>query len=174
MKQLIIASLVILLVVLSCKNAQDEKVNNPVDANISVENTPADLNLKKQAPIFTPSELPYPFSSAVQVGDILYLSGDIGVNEEGTGLVPGGIVPETKRMFERIEATLASHGLGLDDVFKCTVMLADMAEWPAFNDVYAGYFQPGKYPTRSAMGVNGLALGARVEMECWAYNPQPN
>jgi 2-iminobutanoate/2-iminopropanoate deaminase len=108
----------------------------------------------------------------VQVGDILFLSGEIGDAGEGTGVVPGGIVPETHRMFERIQATLAQHGLSLDDVFKCTVMLADMSEWQKFNEIYSGYFEDGKYPTRSAMGVNGLALGARVEMECWAYKPQ--
>ena len=174
MKQLMKSSLFILLVLVSCKKGQDENVNNSVDANISIQKTDAEVNLKKQAPIFTPSELPYPFSSAVQVGNILFLSGEIGVAGEGTGVVPGGIVPETNRMFERIEATLARHGLGLEDVFKCTVMLADMSEWQSFNEIYSGYFEPGKYPTRSAMGVNGLALGARVEMECWAYNPQPN
>ncbi|WP_247714864.1 RidA family protein [Qipengyuania mesophila] len=124
------------------------------------------------APVFTPSTLPYPFSTAVQVGDVLYLSGDIGVDESGSAVVPGGIEPETRRMFERIGATLAQHGLGFDDVFKCTVYLADMGEWPAFNAIYATYFEKGRYPARSAMGVSGLALGARVEMECWAYSPQ--
>lgn len=168
------SSLFMLLVLVSCKNGQDENANNTVNASTGIQNTAAEVNLKKQAPVFTPSELPYPFSNAVQVGDILFLSGEIGVAKEGTGVVPGGIVPETKRMFERIEATLAHHGLGLEDVFKCTVMLADMAEWQEFNEIYSGYFEPGKYPTRSAMGVNGLALGARVEMECWAYKPQPN
>ena len=168
------SSLFIMLVLVSCNNGQDENVNNSANAKISIQKTDAEVNLKKQAPTFTPSELPYPFSSAVQVGDILFLSGEIGVSGEGTGVIPGGIAPETKRMFERIEATLARHGLGLEDVFKCTVMLADISEWQTFNEIYYGYFEPGKYPTRSAMGVNGLALGARVEMECWAYNPQPN
>lgn len=166
--------LFILLVLVSCKNGKEENINNYVDSNASFQNKDAEDVLEKQAPTFTPSELPYPFSSAVQVGDILFLSGDIGVAGEGTGVVPGGIVPETHRMFERIEATLANHGLGLKDVFKCTVMLADMSEWQDFNEVYAGYFEAGRYPTRSAMGVKGLALGARVEMECWAYNPQPD
>ncbi len=124
------------------------------------------------APVFTPSTLPYPFSTAVQVGDVLYLSGDIGVDASGSAVVPGGIEPETRRMFERIGATLAQHGLGFDDLFKCTVYLADMGEWPAFNAIYATHFEQGRYPARSAMGVNGLALGARVEMECWAYSPQ--
>lgn len=122
-------------------------------------------------PLFTPSELPYPFSSAVQVDDVLYLSGDLGASRDGMSVVPGGIGPETRRMFERIEGTLRRHGLGLDSLFKCTVMLADMDDWPAFNAIYAEYFEPGRYPTRSAMGVSGLALGASVEMECWAWNP---
>lgn len=121
------------------------------------------------APVFTPSSLPYPFSSAVAVDDILYLSGDIGVLDDGKTLAPGGIEPETRQMFKRIGKTLAAHGLDYDDIFKCTVMLADMREWPAFNSIYAEYFKKGRYPTRSAMGVNGLALGARVEMECWAW-----
>ena len=156
----------------SCKNSKDENVNNSDDSSTSIQKTNSEVYLKKQAPIFTPSELPYPFSSAVQVGDILFLSGEIGVAGTGMEVVPGGIVPETHRMFERIQATLAHHGLSLDDVFKCTVMLADMAEWQKFNEIYSGYFEDGKYPTRSAMGVNGLAIGARVEMECWAYKPQ--
>ncbi|HEY5687409.1 MAG TPA: RidA family protein, partial [Yeosuana sp.] len=152
--------------------SKDENVNNSDDSSTSIQKTNSEVYLKKQAPIFTPSELPYPFSSAVQVGDILFLSGEIGVAGTGMEVVPGGIVPETHRMFERIQATLAHHGLSLDDVFKCTVMLADMSEWQKFNEIYSGYFEDGKYPTRSAMGVNGLAIGARVEMECWAYKPQ--
>jgi len=168
MKHLIKSSICILLVLVSCKNSQEKNDMPSVDSNTSIET----LEAEKKAPVFTPSELPYPFSSTVQVGDILFLSGEIGDAGKGTGVVPGGIVPETHQMFERIKATLAHHGLGLEDVFKCTVMLADMSEWHKFNEVYADYFEPGKYPTRSAMGVNGLALGARVEMECWAYNPQ--
>lgn len=123
-------------------------------------------------PVFTPSELPYPFSEAVQVGDVLYLSGQIGVAQDGVSLVPGGIEPETRAMMDLIEASLTKHGIGWSDVFKCTVFLADMAEWPAFNAIYATYFEEGRYPARSAMGVNGLALGAAVEMECLAYRPQ--
>jgi reactive intermediate/imine deaminase len=161
-----------LLLLMSCKNAQKENINTIVDSNSRHQKAGDAVLPGKQAPVFTPSELPYPFSNAVQVGDILYLSGEIGVDGDGSGVVPGGIEPETHLMFERIKATLAHHGLGLKDVFKCTVMLADMSEWQAFNKIYSGYFEPGRYPTRSAMGVNGLALGARVEMECWAYNPQ--
>ena len=120
-------------------------------------------------PVFTPSDMPYPFSSAVRVGDVLYLSGQLGAVDGGGTLVPGGIEPETRAMFARIGQTLNQHGLGFDQVFKCQVFLADMADWPKFNAIYASYFKKGRYPARSAMGVNGLALGARVEMECWAW-----
>ena len=120
-------------------------------------------------PVFTPSDMPYPFSSAVRVGDVLYLSGQLGAEDGGGKLVPGGIEPETRAMFARIGKTLNQHGLTFDNVFKCQVFLADMADWPKFNAIYATYFKKGRYPARSAMGVNGLALGARVEMECWAW-----
>jgi 2-iminobutanoate/2-iminopropanoate deaminase len=120
-------------------------------------------------PVFTPSDMPYPFSSAVRVGDVLYLSGQLGAVDSGGALVPGGIEPETRAMFARIGKTLNQHGLTFDQVFKCQVFLADMADWPKFNAIYATYFKKDRYPARSAMGVNGLALGARVEMECWAW-----
>jgi len=121
---------------------------------------------------FYPRTDNYPFSSAVQVGDVLYLSGQIGAADDGKSVVPGGIPAETPRMMELIGRTLEEHKLTYGDLFKCTVMLADMHDWPAFNEIYASYFKPGHYPSRSAMGVSGLALGARVEMECWAYAPQ--
>ena len=120
-------------------------------------------------PVFTPSDLPYPFSSAVRLGNVLYLSGQLGADESGKAVIPGGIEPETRAMFARIGKTLNQHGLGFDDVFKCQVFLADMADWPKFNAIYATYFKKGRYPARSAMGGNGLALGARVEMECWVW-----
>ena len=68
---------------------------------------------------------------------------------------------------ENIRTVLEAHGLSLDNVAKCTVMMADIAEWPAFNAVYASFFE-GALPARSAFGANGLALGARVEVECIA------
>lgn len=158
-----------MLLMLSCNIRKDKN-----DKNGKTDTPKAELvvNLGQQTPIFTPSESPYPLSSAVQVGDVLYLSGLIGDAGDGTGVVPGGIIPETHRIFERLKVILARHGIGLDNVFKCTVFLADMSEWKKFNEVYANYFKAGMYPTRSAMGVNGLALGARVEIEFWAYKPQ--
>ena len=119
------------------------------------------------SPDAAPAKLP--FSQAVRVGDVLYLSGALG-NAPGTReVVPGGIEAETRRTMENIAAVLGAHGLTFDDVFKCTVMLADMAEWEAFNKIYVTYFKPDRLPARSAFGTNGLARNARVELECLAY-----
>jgi len=104
-----------------------------------------------------------PFSEAVRVGDVLYLSGALGI--DGTGkLVPGGVAAETRQALANIRAILERHGSSLDRVVKATAMLADMAEWAAMNEVYVEHF-PGNLPARSAFGTSGLALGARIELE---------
>ena len=108
-----------------------------------------------------------PFSEAVRVGDILYLSGQLGRGPDGK--LPDGIEAQTRQTLDNIGATLKSAGLGYGDVFHCTAMLSDMANWPAFNKVYVAYFPEGKRPARSAFGTSGLALGALVELECQAY-----
>ena len=110
-----------------------------------------------------------PFSQAVRVGDILYLSGALGNVPGKMELVPGGMEAEAKQTMENIGAVLKANGLTFDDVIKCTVMLADMKKWGDFNKVYVTYFKPDRLPTRSAFGANGLALGAQVEVECWAF-----
>jgi reactive intermediate/imine deaminase len=108
-----------------------------------------------------------PFSEAVRAGGLLFLAGQIGSDAAKSGVVPGGIVPESRQALTHIKDVLERNGLSLADVVKCTVFLADMAEWGAFNNVYKEFFsQP--YPARSAFGVNGLAMGARVEVECIA------
>ena len=112
-----------------------------------------------------------PFSPAVRAGDLLFLSGQIGRDPKTLKLVPGGIVPETEQTLRNIEATLKDHGATLADVVKCTAFLADMAEWPAMNSVYARFFKK-PYPARSALGASGLAMGARVEIECIAHLPK--
>ena len=108
----------------------------------------------------------YPFSPAVRVGNMLYLSGQIGTDSTGR-LVPGGLEAEARQTMENIKDVLARVGSSMDRVVKCTAMMADMAEWPAMNAVYATYF-PRNYPARSAFGATALALGARVEVECIA------
>ena len=109
----------------------------------------------------------FPFSEAVSYGGVLYLSGDVGTDSSGK-LVDGGIGPESRQTMENIKATLNRHGLEMSDILKCTVFLADIAEWSTFNEIYAGYFEKGRYPARSALAASGLALGARVELECIA------
>ena len=108
-----------------------------------------------------------PFSDAVRVDDMLYLSGQLGVDPATFKLVDGGISAETHQIFANIKGVLADNDASLENVVKCTVMMADIDEWPAFNTIYVTYF-PGNKPARSAFGANGLALGGRVEMECWA------
>jgi 2-iminobutanoate/2-iminopropanoate deaminase len=110
-----------------------------------------------------------PFSQAVRVGDVLYLSGCLGNVPGKFELVPGGMEAEARQTMENIGAVLKENGLGFDAVFKCLVMLADMSKWGDFNKVYVTYFDPDRLPARSALGVNGLALGAQVEVECMAY-----
>jgi reactive intermediate/imine deaminase len=113
-----------------------------------------------------------PFSEAVRAGDFLVLSGQIGNVPGKLELVPGGIGPEAAQALDNIQAILDRHGASMDDVVKCTVFLADMREWPAFNEVYRKYF-PRHFPARSALAASGLVLGARVELECTAYQPVP-
>jgi 2-iminobutanoate/2-iminopropanoate deaminase len=108
-----------------------------------------------------------PFSEAVRVGDLLFLSGQIGIRPGSMQLVPGGMAAEARQTMENIRSVLTTHGYTMNDLVKCTVMLADMTDWPAFNDVYKSFFT-AHFPARSALGVNGLALGARVEVECIA------
>lgn len=109
-----------------------------------------------------------PFSSAVRVGDVIYLSGQIGVDPRGAEL---DIKAQTKNTLDRIAATLENMGASMDNVFKCTLMLDDIGEWRLANEVYVEYFEPGRLPARSAFGADGLALGAKVEIECLALAP---
>ncbi|MEE8118465.1 MAG: Rid family hydrolase [Gammaproteobacteria bacterium] len=109
-----------------------------------------------------------PFSRAVRVGDLLFLAGDLGAKDGK--LVEGGIEAEARQTMENIKATLAHYKLGMDNLVKCTVYLADISEWGRFNEIYAPYFDKNM-PARAALAVNGLALGARVEVECIAAFP---
>jgi reactive intermediate/imine deaminase len=110
---------------------------------------------------------PLPFSDAVRVGDTLYLSGQLGIGPDGK--LPDGIEAQTRQALDNVGAVLKRAGLGYEDVFHCTAMLADMKLWPDFNKVYVTYFPEGKRPARSAFGTSGLALGGLIELECQAY-----
>ncbi len=112
-----------------------------------------------------------PFSPAVRVGNLLFLSGQIGTDgasANANAVVAGGIEAETKQTLENIRTLLTAVGSSMDKVVKCTVMMADMKEWDRMNEVYRTFFKPGRLPARSALGANGLALNARVEIECIA------
>ena len=109
----------------------------------------------------------FPFSDVVETtGGLIFISGLVGTDETGE-LVPGGLEAETHAIFRQMKTYLAHLGLGFSDVVKCRVMIDDIAQWGDFNGVYTQYFKP-PYPARSAMGADGLALGASLELECIA------
>ncbi|HNP36755.1 MAG TPA: RidA family protein [Woeseiaceae bacterium] len=106
-----------------------------------------------------------PFSGAVRAGNLLFLAGALGIRDRK--LAEGGTGPETALALENIKARLDQHGLTMADVVKCTVFLADIADFAVMNEVYMKAFAAPR-PARSALGVSGLALNARVEIECIA------
>ena len=118
-----------------------------------------------------PAAASLPFSEAVRSGDLLFLSGQIGTVPGGdNALAKGGIAAEAEQTLRNIRQVLERHGASMSDVVKCTVFLADIAEWPAFNEVYRKHFS-APFPARSALAASGLALGAKVEVECIAQAP---
>jgi 2-iminobutanoate/2-iminopropanoate deaminase len=108
-----------------------------------------------------------PFSTAVRVGDLLFLSGQIGTLPGTRELAPGGVAAETRQTLENIKTVLEYAGSSMDRVVKCTVFLLDIDDYAAVNEVYATYF-PVDPPARSALAGSGLALGSSVEIECIA------
>jgi reactive intermediate/imine deaminase len=105
----------------------------------------------------------YPFSKAVRTGDIIFVSGILGTDKDGR-LDPDFKV-QSKQVMENIKKRLEELGLGMKDIVKCTVMIKDMSKWADFNEIYRSYFEPNRYPARSAFGVTALALGAEMEVE---------
>jgi len=117
----------------------------------------------------TMAEANLPFSQAVRVGDMLYLSGQIG-NVPGTlDLAPGGMEGQARQTMNNIKTVLEANGASFAHVTKCLVMLSEMSQWADFNKVYVTYFEKSQFPARSAFGANGLALGGALEVECEAY-----
>lgn len=108
----------------------------------------------------------WPFSPAVRVGDVIYLSGQVGF--DANGHLPDGMEAQARAAMNNVAATAKRAGVGMDNVFKCTVMLSDMKQWPTFNKIYVEYFKPDRLPARTAFGANGLALGALLEIDCMA------
>lgn len=105
-----------------------------------------------------------PFSEIVRVGETLYLSGQMGTLLGTLTLVEGGVAAQARQALSNVEHALQAQGYSLQHVVKCTVMLADMADWPAFNTVYREFFK-APYPARSAFGVTALALGGKLEID---------
>ena len=109
----------------------------------------------------------YPFSDATVVNGIIYLSGAIGTLPDGS-VISGGIAAETRQTMMNIKNRLEKMGGSMDDIFKCTCMLADIKDWPLMSQEYKKFFNPDKLPARSAFAGSGLALGAKLEIECMA------
>jgi len=130
---------------------------------------------ERAKPEFMPSDDParkdLPFSDAVRAGDLMFLSGQIGLDSATGKPVAGGIKAEARQALTQIKEILTRHGSSMSEVVKCTAFLADIAEWPAFNEVYGEFFKK-PFPARSALAANGLARNARVEVECIAYAPK--
>ena len=107
-----------------------------------------------------------PFSSSVRVGNTIYLSGSIG-NIPGTfELAAGGIEGETRQTMENIKSAVELAGSSMDRIVKCSIFIDDVSEWAAMNEVYRTYFDVP--PARSTLGADGLALGAKIEIDCIA------
>lgn len=139
-------------------------ISAPAGADAAQPANTASPRIEFHAKQNAPPGMSLPFSEAVSVGGMLYLSGEIATDATGK-LVAGGIKAESKQVMENIGANLSRHGSSFDQVVQCTVALADIAEWPAFNEVYRGYFKQ-HFPARMAFAASGLALGARVEVQC--------
>jgi reactive intermediate/imine deaminase len=116
--------------------------------------------------------LDLPFSEAVRVGDVIYVSGQIGNLPGALALAPGGIEAETAQALANVAAILERHGSSLSRVARCSVFLLDMEEWPRMNTVWTRTFGAHR-PARSAFAASGLAKGARVEIECTAAAGPP-
>jgi reactive intermediate/imine deaminase len=138
---------------------------------VSCEKTTKEIKTEKTATYIETEEfskMGYPFCEAVRYGGILYLSGQIGDTGNSDQLVEGGITEQTRQTMLNIKRVLEENGSSLDQVIKCTCMLADIKDWAEMSKAYVEFF-PNHKPARSAFGTTGLALGALVEIECMAY-----
>jgi len=123
--------------------------------------------LASPSTLFFPAENGRPFSAAVRIGNSVYTSGVLGVAPDGT--LPSDFSVQATNAMQAVADQLKLAGASMNDVYRCNVSLSDMKNVPAFNAVYVKYFKPDRLPVRMAIGVNGLARGAAVEVECDAY-----
>ena len=105
-----------------------------------------------------------PYSQAIQVGNVVYTSGQIALDPETGALVPGGIDAQAHRVFQNLKAVLASAGCTFENVVKTVVFLTDLADFAAVNEIYAAYF-PAPCPARSCVQVAALPKGSKIEVE---------
>lgn len=105
-----------------------------------------------------------PYSQAIEVGNMLFASGQLGLDPETGDFAEGGVKAQTEQSFRNIQAILAEAGYTMENVVKTTVYLADMADFAAVNEVYAAQFS-GDYPARSAVAVKTLPKNGLVEIE---------
>ncbi|RNC89345.1 MAG: RidA family protein [Allomuricauda sp.] len=110
-----------------------------------------------------PARASAPFSEAVQAGNLFFLAGQIGMDRRVGKLAEGGVQGETEQAIKNIQGVLQYHGLTLDNVVKCTVILSDIDDFKAFNEVYVKYFT--KKPARTTYAAAGLAVGAKIEID---------
>jgi|TARA_B100001741_G_C16436807_1_gene543655 2-iminobutanoate/2-iminopropanoate deaminase len=114
-------------------------------------------------------ELNFPFSDAAIVGDIIYVSGQIGSKPGTREVVEGGIFAETIQTLNNIKMILNDLGSNSNKIFKCLCMLEDINDYTEMNNAYTMFFNSrDNLPSRSTFAGSGLALGAKIEIECWA------
>jgi len=105
-----------------------------------------------------------PYSPAIKIGNMVFLSGSIPLDPVSGQLVEGGITEQTTRVMENIKALLAAAGADLTNVVRTTVFMIDLGEFAAMNEVYASYFA-APYPARSTVQVVKLPKDVRVEID---------
>ena len=137
----------------ACMNTQ-----NQIRENIKIEHFTSDESEK----------LGFPFSDATIVDNIIYVSGQVGNRPGTTELISGGIGPETTQALNNIKSIINQLGSSSEDVFKCLCMLSDINDYSEMNQAYRMFFDEVKKPSRSTFAGSGLALGAKIEIECWA------
>ena len=106
------------------------------------------------------------YSHAVRAGDLLFVTGQLGVDPKTGTLVPGGTVAQCRRVMDNLAIVLRGAGTSLERAVMARIYLVNFAaDYPAVNKVYSSYFKPGRYPARTTVGVTNLAVGAMVEID---------
>jgi 2-iminobutanoate/2-iminopropanoate deaminase len=111
-----------------------------------------------------------PLSQGIAAGGFVFCSGQLPVDPATGKIVPGGIEDQTRQVLKNLSAVLEAAGSSLDQVVKCTVLMTDLTEFAAMNKVYAEFFK-APCPARATFQIGGLALGAKIEIECIALKP---